>query len=57
VSADCGGPQSAELRVSSPVTGVVGANGALTGYAGGLARKRALLELEESADKRDERLF
>jgi len=29
----------------------------ITGYAGGLARKKALLELEESADKRDERLF
>ena len=26
--------------------GVVGANGALTGYAGGLMRKRALLQLE-----------
>jgi len=45
------------LCVFIPCHRVVGANGALTGYAGGLARKKALLELEESADKRDERLF
>jgi methylated-DNA-[protein]-cysteine S-methyltransferase len=45
------------LCVFIPCHRVVGASGALTGYAGGLARKKALLELEESADKRDERLF
>jgi methylated-DNA-[protein]-cysteine S-methyltransferase len=30
---------------------VVGADGKLTGYAGGLARKRALLELEAPAGR------
>jgi methylated-DNA-[protein]-cysteine S-methyltransferase len=36
---------------------VVGADGSLTGYAGGLERKRALLELEEPAEHAAERLF
>lgn len=35
------------LCILVPCHRVVGATGALTGYAGGLARKRALLELEK----------
>jgi methylated-DNA-[protein]-cysteine S-methyltransferase len=34
------------LGVIVPCHRIVGANGSLTGYAGGLSRKRALLELE-----------
>lgn len=34
------------LSIVIPCHRVVGANGSLTGYAGGLARKRAMLELE-----------
>lgn len=34
------------LSILVPCHRVIGANGALTGYAGGLPRKRALLELE-----------
>jgi methylated-DNA-[protein]-cysteine S-methyltransferase len=37
------------LSIIIPCHRVVGANGALTGYAGGLARKRALLALEHGA--------
>ncbi len=37
------------LAVFVPCHRVVGRNGALTGYAGGLERKRALLELERAA--------
>jgi methylated-DNA-[protein]-cysteine S-methyltransferase len=36
---------------------VVGKNGALTGYAGGLGRKRFLLSLEEPAEERLARLW
>lgn len=36
---------------------VVGADGRLVGYAGGLARKRFLLDLEEPAEVRAGRLF
>ncbi|MEE4541149.1 methylated-DNA--[protein]-cysteine S-methyltransferase [Streptomyces sp. V4-01] len=36
---------------------VVGAGGKLTGYAGGLDRKRFLLDLEEPAGERESRLF
>ena len=36
---------------------VVGADGRLTGYAGGLDRKRFLLELEEPPERRASRLF
>ncbi len=36
---------------------VVGSDGKLTGFAGGLARKRRLLELEESESTRSARLF
>ena len=37
------------LSIVIPCHRVVGANGSLTGYAGGLARKRTLLELEAAA--------
>jgi methylated-DNA-[protein]-cysteine S-methyltransferase len=37
------------LSLVVPCHRVVGANGALTGYAGGLERKRRLLELESAA--------
>jgi methylated-DNA-[protein]-cysteine S-methyltransferase len=40
-----------------PCHRVVGAGGQLTGYAGGLARKRALLDLEAEVAGRSPRLF
>ncbi|MDJ1372215.1 methylated-DNA--[protein]-cysteine S-methyltransferase [Gulosibacter molinativorax] len=40
-----------------PCHRVVGADGSLTGYAGGLDRKRFLLELEEPAEASGSRLF
>jgi methylated-DNA-[protein]-cysteine S-methyltransferase len=45
------------LCVVVPCHRVVGADGSLTGYAGGLKRKRALLELEEPAEAGAGRLF
>ena len=36
---------------------VVGAGGKLTGYAGGLDRKRFLLDLEEPEEQKEARLF
>jgi methylated-DNA-[protein]-cysteine S-methyltransferase len=45
------------LRIVVPCHRVVGRNGQLTGYAGGLERKQFLLELEEPADVRAARLF
>jgi methylated-DNA-[protein]-cysteine S-methyltransferase len=45
------------LCVVVPCHRVVGADGSLTGYAGGLKRKRALLELEEPAEAGAARLF
>jgi methylated-DNA-[protein]-cysteine S-methyltransferase len=45
------------LSILIPCHRVVGADGSLTGYAGGLERKRALLELEEPAERTAERLF
>ncbi|MEU9322058.1 methylated-DNA--[protein]-cysteine S-methyltransferase [Streptomyces sp. NPDC048295] len=45
------------LCVFVPCHRVVGADGSLTGYAGGLRRKRALLELEEPVQAAAERLF
>jgi methylated-DNA-[protein]-cysteine S-methyltransferase len=45
------------LCVIVPCHRVVGKNGALTGYAGGLGRKRFLLSLEEPADQRLARLW
>lgn len=40
------------VSILIPCHRVVGADGALTGYAGGLERKRALLDLEASEDSR-----
>ncbi|MEV4622357.1 methylated-DNA--[protein]-cysteine S-methyltransferase [Asanoa sp. NPDC049573] len=45
------------LCVLVPCHRVLGADGSLTGYAGGLKRKRALLELEEPAEVGAGRLF
>lgn len=45
------------LCIIVPCHRVVGASGSLTGYAGGLKRKRALLELEEPAEVSAARLF
>lgn len=45
------------LSVLVPCHRVVGADGALVGYAGGLWRKRFLLDLEEPADVRAAKLF
>lgn len=45
------------ISIIVPCHRVVGAGGALTGYAGGLERKRILLELEEPAEAAAERLF
>ena len=39
------------IPIVIPCHRVVGANGALTGYGGGLDRKRALLDLERSDDR------
>ena len=39
-------PRSTGKVYDEPCHRIMGANGSLTGYAGGLARKRALLELE-----------
>jgi methylated-DNA-[protein]-cysteine S-methyltransferase len=40
-----------------PCHRVVGSDGRLTGYAGGLARKRFLLDLERPSGPRQGRLF
>jgi methylated-DNA-[protein]-cysteine S-methyltransferase len=45
------------LCIVIPCHRVVGKNGQLTGYAGGLKRKQALLDLEEPADVKAARLF
>jgi methylated-DNA-[protein]-cysteine S-methyltransferase len=45
------------LCVVIPCHRVVGSNGQLTGYAGGLKRKQFLLDLEEPADVKAARLF
>ncbi|TAM71330.1 MAG: methylated-DNA--[protein]-cysteine S-methyltransferase [Microbacteriaceae bacterium] len=45
------------LCIFVPCHRVIGANGNLTGYAGGLKRKQALLELEEPAQVSAARLF
>ena len=45
------------LCVIVPCHRVVGKDGRLTGYAGGLARKRFLLELEEPVAARSAKLF
>jgi methylated-DNA-[protein]-cysteine S-methyltransferase len=45
------------LSIVVPCHRVVGRNGQLTGYAGGVERKQFLLELEEPAETRAARLF
>ena len=45
------------ISIIVPCHRVIGADGSLTGYAGGLERKRFLLELEEPAEVRAGRLF
>ena len=45
------------LCVFVPCHRVLGADGKLTGYAGGLERKRALLDLEEPTEVTAGRLF
>jgi methylated-DNA-[protein]-cysteine S-methyltransferase len=45
------------LSIIVPCHRVVGKNGQLTGYAGGLKRKQFLLELEESSEVKAARLF
>lgn len=45
------------LCIVIPCHRVIGSNGQLTGYAGGLKRKQFLLELEEAADVKAARLF
>jgi methylated-DNA-[protein]-cysteine S-methyltransferase len=45
------------LSIIVPCHRVVGADGGLTGYAGGLARKAFLLDLEEPAEVAAARLF
>lgn len=45
------------VSIVIPCHRVVGADGSLTGFAGGLERKRALLQLEELAEVAATRLF
>ncbi len=45
------------LSIIVPCHRVVGSNGKLTGYAGGLDRKAFLLELETPTEAAAERLF
>jgi methylated-DNA-[protein]-cysteine S-methyltransferase len=45
------------LCISMPCHRVVGSNGSLTGYAGGLKRKKAPLQLEGPAELSAGRLF
>lgn len=45
------------ISILIPCHRVVGADGSLTGFAGGLERKRTLLELEEPAEVSATRLF
>lgn len=45
------------VSIIIPCHRVIGADGSLTGFAGGLERKRTLLELEEPAELAATRLF
>ncbi|MDT0215672.1 methylated-DNA--[protein]-cysteine S-methyltransferase [Rothia sp. ARF10] len=45
------------VSILIPCHRVVGADGSLTGYAGGLERKARLLEIEEPAEAAESRLF
>lgn len=67
VAAEIGMPRQAQrvgqavgrnpVGIVIPCHWVIGADGSLTGYAGGLERKRHLLELEEPNEIRASRLF
>ena len=46
-----------KISIIIPCHRVVGADGSMTGYAGGVDRKRFLLALEEPAEVREARLF
>ena len=46
-----------KISIMIPCHRVVGADGSMTGYAGGVDRKRFLLALEEPAEVREARLF
>jgi len=52
-----GGVGHNPVSIVIPCHRVIGADGSLTGYAGGLDRKRALLDLEEPEERRAARLF
>jgi len=45
------------IGIIVPCHRVIGSNGSLTGYGGGLERKRALLEMEKSRDGTAQMLF
>ncbi len=45
------------IAIVIPCHRVIGADGSLTGFGGGLDRKRVLLALEEPAEVRESRLF
>lgn len=67
IAAELGNPHLAQrvgqsvghnpISIVIPCHRVLGADGSLTGYAGGLERKRALLDLEEPAASAAGRLF
>ena len=46
-----------KISIIIPCHRVVGADGSMTGYAGGVDHKRFLLALEEPAEVREARLF
>jgi len=46
-----------QISIITPCHRVIGANGSLTGYAGGLKRKRHLLELEGAIQPADQPLW
>ena len=46
-----------KVSIMIPCHRVIGADGSLTGYAGGVERKQFLLDLEEPEEVREARLF